>query len=164
MESMDRRNHFKKRNACSEQVGPLQSTRSNSEPSTSQSTITLTTAITTTTMARTPSKRQPWNLRSSSVGVSSKICSLEVESAVLCHSRDRSSTLKRYGDGLDIGAPGWIRTSNPQLRRLVPYPIWPRVLHKRAAIMVRCPRQVNAKGHAKGYLPNNLLFLSSIAP
>ena len=29
--------------------------------------------------------------------------------------------------GVEGGAPGWIRTSSPQFRRLVPYPIWPRV-------------------------------------
>lgn len=140
------------KSACPEQVGPLQRTRSNSEPSTSQSTIALTTAIARTTMARTPSKRQPWNLRSSSIGVSSKIFSLGVESAISVHIREgsrRGPPEQDQCDELNIGAPGWIRTSNPQLRRLVPYPIWPRVLRKRAIIMVTCSRQVNAKGSPK---------------
>ena len=85
---MDRRDQLKTGSHRYARGQPNQSTRSNSEPSTTQSTIMLTTASATTTMASTPSKRQPWNLRSSSVGVSSKIISLGIGSVDSTTIRD----------------------------------------------------------------------------
>ncbi len=79
---VDRTDQLNAGSAQSKQGRLDQSTRSNNDPSTTQSTIMLTTAIARTTTARNPSKRHPWNLRSSSPGDSSKIFSLRVQPAV----------------------------------------------------------------------------------
>ena len=86
--SIDLTDQFDAGSAQSKQGRLDQSKRSNNDPSTTQSTIMLTTAIATTTTARNPSKRQPWNLRSSSVGNSSKLFSLGTEPVISAWTRD----------------------------------------------------------------------------